>query len=238
MIEWYIMVIYHGDISWWYIMVIYLMIDGISCDIMGYHEISARNHPTLGNIGKQLRLPQKDGEMWTECLRSMKSSNHALHWNSKKIMVPSLWFPWTDPIPTVLCKFVFVFFWEALVFLYTRQDGHDVRLAALKDAKAKEAGGACDAVALCFFDGGPQHQHGHVQWGIEWFWMVFGVPNFLNNPHCENSKMEKFDARSMVSLLVCILWRLERYTSCSFFFCRLIAPKNPKEGLREVGEYS
>lgn len=27
---------------------------------------------------------------------------------------------------------------KALVFLYTRQDGHDVRLAALKDAKAKE----------------------------------------------------------------------------------------------------
>ena len=29
---------------------------------------------------------------------------------------------------------------EALVFLYTRQDGHDVRLEALKDAKIKEAG--------------------------------------------------------------------------------------------------
>lgn len=69
------------------------------------------------------------------------------------------------------------FFWDALVFLYTRQDGHDVRLAALEDAKAKEAGGACGAVAF-FFDGGPQHQHGHVQWGIEWFWMVLGSPTF------------------------------------------------------------
>ena len=28
---------------------------------------------------------------------------------------------------------------EALVFLYTRQDGHDARLASLSDAKAKEA---------------------------------------------------------------------------------------------------
>ena len=28
---------------------------------------------------------------------------------------------------------------EALVFLYTRQDGHDARLALLRDAKAKEA---------------------------------------------------------------------------------------------------
>jgi len=129
-----------------------------------------------------------------------------------------------------------------LVFLYTRQDGHDVRLAALKDAKAKEAGGACGAVAFffdVFFDGGPQHQHGHVQWGIEWFWMVldgFGVPNFLKDPHCESSKMDKFDARSMVSMLVCILWQLERILLVRFF-CRLIAPKNPKEGLRGVGEY-
>ena len=92
------------------------------------------------------------------------------------------WFPVYGSLeptqfPPSSASLFFVFFWEALVFLYTRQDGHDVRLAALKDAKAKEAGGACGAVAF-FFDGGPQHQHGHVQWGIEWFWMVLGSPTF------------------------------------------------------------
>jgi len=40
--------------------------------------------------------------------------------------------------------------WQALVFLYTRQDGHDARLASLKDAKAKEAKAKIGG-GFCFF---------------------------------------------------------------------------------------
>ena len=78
----------------------------------------------------------------------------------------------------------FCFFWEALVFLYTRQDGHDVRLAALKDAKAKEAGGACGAVAfflMFFLMGDPNINmamfNGELN-GFGWSWMVLGSPTF------------------------------------------------------------
>ena len=36
------------------------------------------------------------------------------------------------------------------MFLYTRQDGHDARLASLKDAKAKEAKAKIGG-GFCFF---------------------------------------------------------------------------------------